>query len=526
MRFFNTTGPCRPQRHYMLEPLARLPKVRRMVEEEKFFVVHAPRQSGKTTTIKAYAETLSAEGEYAAVYASCEAASTAHRGSAPAEDRILASLSQMAAFAGLPEECLPPTPWPDAPEGNRVLHGLREWAQRSPRPVVLFLDEIDALQGDDLVNVLRQLRDGHNSRPAPFPQSVAVCGMRDVRDYKAASGGNPERLVSSSPFNIKVSMRLADFTYDQVAELYGQHTEATGQEFEPAAVGRAFEASQGQPWLVNALAYDIISERGITGLITDELMDEAVERLIRQRATHLDSLAARLYEPRVKRIIEPMLAGLTVASEDVAVYHDDVSYVRDLGLITRSKPLQIANPIYQEVITRVLAAQVEDQLVVEPRSFVTPDGRLDMARLVEEFAAFWRKDGEILTGGQAYTEAAAQLVFMGFLHRVVNGGGIIDREYALGRGRIDLCVRWPYRDGDGKRVWQWEAAELKADRPGRPDPVSEGLAQLDRYLDHLDLDTGVLIVFDTRPDAPPAAERTDVTSASTPSGRQVTLMRA
>jgi hypothetical protein len=102
----------------MLDPLARLPKVRRMIDEEKFYVVHAPRQSGKTTSIKAYAETLSAEGEYAAVYASCETTSTAHRGAATAEDRILARISKRAEFSGLPEERLPPQPWPDAPEGT------------------------------------------------------------------------------------------------------------------------------------------------------------------------------------------------------------------------------------------------------------------------------------------------------------------------------------------------------------------------------------------------------------------------
>ncbi|MGP3911081.1 AAA family ATPase [Nonomuraea sp. 10N515B] len=497
-----------------------------MIEEEKFFVVHAPRQTGKTTTLKAYADVLTAEGVYAAVYASCETASTEQPGAASPEDRILAAISVMAAQAQLPPECLPPEPWPQAPGGFKLRRGLHEWARRSPRPVVLFLDEIDALPGDHLVSVLRQLRDGHNSRPAAFPQSVAVCGMRDGRDYKAASGGNPERLVSSSPFNMKVGMRVADFTFDQVAELYRQHTSATGQEFALAAVQRAFEASQGQPWLVNALAYDIITERGITGPVTDELMDEAVERLIRQRETHLDSLAARLHETRVQRVIEPMLAGLTVPSENIAVYSDDVRYVQDLGLVTRGKPLQISNPIYQEVITRVLAAKVEDQVVLEPRSFVAADGRLDMTRLVAEFAAFWRKDGEILTVGQGYTEAAAQLVFMGFLHRVVNGGGIIDREYALGRGRIDLCVRWPYRDGEGKRVWQWEAVELKVHRPDRPDPVVEGLAQLDRYLDHLDLRTGLLIVFDVRRDAPPAAERTTLTTATTPSGRSVTVLQA
>lgn len=76
---------------------------------------------------------------------------------------------------------------------------------------------------------------------------------------------------------------------------------------------------------------------------------------------------------------------------------------------------------------------------------------------------------------------------MAFMHRVVNGGGYIDREYGVGRGRIDLVVRWPYTGADGKRAWQFEAAELKVWRPGKPDPLPVGLRQLDEYLDRLAL---------------------------------------
>jgi hypothetical protein len=180
------------------------------------------------------------------------------------------------------------------------------------RPLVLFFDEIDALRGQSLISVLRQLRDGATATSATFPHSVALCGLRDVRDYKAASGGDPNRLGTSSPFNIKAkSFHLTDFTFAQVAELYAQHTAATGQEFTPQAVQRSYEASQGQPWLVNALAAEVIDEMSIpvAEAITDDHIDEAVERLIVTRATHLDSLVAKLHEPRVRRVMEPLIAG-------------------------------------------------------------------------------------------------------------------------------------------------------------------------------------------------------------------------
>ena len=509
----------------MLPPISRIPEARELIDEEKYFVIRGPRQSGKTTSLQALAAELRDEGEYAAVYISCESASTRADQAAPAEVRILSEIVAMAQATGLPEDCLPPEPWPEAPGATRLLRGLSAWARRCPRPIVLLLDEIDSIHGDELISVLRQLRQGYNSFPVPFPHGVALCGMRDVRDYKTASGGDPSSLVGPSPFNILAeSMRPADFTFEQVAELYGQHTAATGQEFTAHAIQRAFHASQGQPWLVNALAREIIRELRIpvSQPITDEHMNQAVERLIVARAVHLDSLAAKLREDRAQRIIEPLLTGEVREN----VYDDDLAYVRDLGLITHKPPVQVANPIFQEVIVRVLSQDVEAEILLDRSAFLTADGRLDMPAILQGFLTFWRRNGEILQSRETYHEAACHLIFMAWLHRVVNGGGVIDREYALGRGRMDICVQWPYTDADGKRGWQWEAIELKVHHPRQPDPVEEGLHQLDGYLDHLDLSHGVLIVFDRRPTAPHLLERTAIEQVSSPRGHAVTLVRA
>ncbi|WP_106402563.1 ATP-binding protein [Actinocorallia populi] len=515
MKYFNTTGPCREDEHYMLPPEPRLPEAREYIERGNYFVLHAPRQSGKTTVLETLARTLNAEGEYVAVSFSCETAQTA-KTFEDAEARLLGSIAEAAEDMELAPELRPPDPWPDAVPGNRLRRALRDWAVRCPFPLVLFFDEIDTLTGDNLVSVLSQLRDGHRNRPHRFPHSVVLCGLRDVRDYKAAPGGDPERLGSSSPFNIKVdSLRLADFTYVQVTELYEQHTEATGQKFTPEAVQRAFEASQGQPWLVNALAREVIDKMRVpvTEPVTDKHMETAVERLIVARATHLDSLVARLNEPPVKRIIEPMIAG-TVPSVDLA-YNDDASYARDLGLIKLSRSLQMANPIYQEVVVRVLTEQIENAIQIDSRSFVTSEGRLDFELLLEEFTGFWSLHGEIISREHNYAEAACQLVFMAWLHRVVNGGGLIDREYAVGRGRIDILVRWPLPDG----TEQWEAVELKVHHRGRADPETRGLVQLDGYLRRMGLPCGTLIVFDQRSPMP------TITGSNGPSGRPVTLVR-
>jgi hypothetical protein len=500
------------------------------VEQQGYFVVHAPRQTGKTTTLRALAAALTAEGSHAAVHFSCEA------GEAAADDfgeaaRTLLDVLRLAAEELLPAELRPP-PWPAAPDGSLLLAALTKWAEACPRPLVLFFDEIDALRGESLKSVLRQLRSGFPSRPARAPASVVLCGLRDVRDYKAAAGGDPERLGTSSPFNVKVkSLRLTHFVAEDVVALASQHTEASGQPFTEEALARVFALTGGQPWLVNALLKEVVDEIAVplTEAVTAAHVDEAKERLILARATHLDSLVARLMEPRVRRVLGPLMAG--GYAEAVDTYNDDVAYVRDLGLVAPDNPLRVANPIYREVMVRVLASPVEVQTMVEPRSFVRPDGRLDLMKILSEFAEFWREHGAVLAGTMPYHEVAPQLVLMAYLQRIVNGGGYVDREYGVGRGRIDLLLRWPYPEPGppaegGRPAWQREALELKVWAPGRKDPLDKGLEQLDGYLAPLGLDEGVLVLFDRRPEAPPAEDRTRFEAAVTPAGRRVTVLRA
>jgi hypothetical protein len=510
----------------MLPPEPRLPGARELIDEEQYFVVHAPRQTGKTTTLAALARDLTAAGRHVALRFSCEIAKAAKDDYAAAETQVLGAIRR-AARDSLAAELRPPASWPDAPPGLRLGEGLSAWARACPLPIVLFFDEIDALRGQSLISVLAQLRDGYTSRPAPFPASVVLCGLRDVRDYKAASGGDPSRLGTASPFNISVeSFRIRDFTRDQVAELYGQHTAETEQEFTLEAVRRAFDYTQGQPWLVNALAREIIVKMRVkqTEPITAGHVDEAKERLILARATHLDSLAARLTEPRVRKVIEPLIIGDVPAADPT--YNDDVSYVRDLGLVGEGRPIAIANPIYREVIVRVLGERAADVVTVSPHSFLLPDGQLNFRKILTEFAAFWQEHGEILVNGEEYHEVAPQLVFMAYLQRIVNGGGFIDREYGVGRGRIDILLRKPYTAADGKPAVQREAVELKVRRPKRGDPLNDGLAQLDEYLSRLGLESGSLVIFDRRPKALRGRPSTEISDTRTPGGRAVTVLRA
>jgi hypothetical protein len=514
-RWFNTAGPCRLDQHYMLPPLARLPKIAKLIDRESYFVIHAPRQIGKTTAMLSLAEQLTASEKYVAALVSAEAAQAYGRDIEGAELALL-NAWQTALRYWLPEEFRPPD-WSQLMIGSRISQALSIWAEACSRPIVLLIDEIDALQDDALISVLRQLRDGYPRRPKGFPSSIGLIGLRDVRDYKVASGGS-NRLNTASPFNIKVeSLTLRNFNESEVAELYQQHTADTGQVFTPKAVQLAFDLTQGQPWLVNALARQLTEEIAPepTTTIIPSMVEEAKEILIRRQDTHLDSLAERLREDRVKALIEPILGSQELPQTS----NEDRQYLVDLGLLRRDPAggLVVANPIYREVLPRVLAQGSQDSLPFISPTWLTTEGELDTDRLLHAFLDFWLQHGEALLKSASYPEIAPHLVLMAFLHRVINGGGTLEREYAIGRDRMDLCLRY------GAVIL---GIEIKVWATGRADPLTKGLEQLAGYLNRLNQSSGWLMIFDRRTNAPALEDRLRTELTQTAAGQQITVIRA
>ena len=281
-----------PQRHYCIPPLSRinLEEVLELVEDMRYFALHAPRQTGKTSTLKALADTLNASGKYRCVYANVEVGQTAREDVARAMRAVIDQLGKRASrmlgdnFVDSVQSDLLATYSPDSVL-NRM---LTLWAEADARPLVLLIDEIDTLQGDSLISVLRQLRAGYDERPDGFPQSVILCGVRDVRDYRIYSSSRGFSITGGSAFNIRAkSLRLGDFTQDEVRSLLGQHTAETGQEFEAGAMERIWELTVGQPWLVNALALQACfgdkAGRDRRRSIGPGAVDRARETLVRNR---------------------------------------------------------------------------------------------------------------------------------------------------------------------------------------------------------------------------------------------------
>ena len=451
-RFFNTTGPVVAADHYCIPPLDRLDlrEVLDLVRTKRYFVLHAPRQTGKTSALLALRALLNggSEGAYRCVYVNVEIGQAMREDVEPAMRAILGALASWARRT-LNDDFLDEA-WPallakHGPAGA-LGEALGRWAEADPRPLVLLIDEIDALVGDTLLSVLRQLRAGYDLRPAGFPQSVVLCGVRDVRDYRIHSSAEKAVVAGGSAFNVKArSLRLGDFSRDDVLALLAQHTDETGQAFDADALETIWERTRGQPWLVNALADEACfrteAGRDRRRPIRAGDIRDAQERIVLRRETHLDQLADKLREDRVRRVVGPLLSG----GDERDFSARDIEYVRDLGLVAAAPPLRIANPIYAEVVPRELTAAAEEGLVQELAWYVDADGGLDVGNLLAAFQAFFREHSEHWVARFDYREAGPQLLLQAFLQRIVNGGGRIEREYGLGRGRTDLLIVWPQR---------------------------------------------------------------------------------
>jgi hypothetical protein len=488
---FNIAGPCHPNEHYMLPAQERCQGVLQLVEQKQYFVIHAARQSGKTTLLLELTRQLNETGDYYALYCSLETA----QGINEAEKGIPAIVKALQFKVEMHEQLAPYSFAELADYSNYttiLLRVLSQFCRQLDKPLVIFFDEADCLTNGTLIAFLRQLRDGYVSRhDIPFVHSIALVGMRNIRDYKSDIRDDRKTLGSYSPFNIvKTSKTLRNFTQEEITQLYAQHTQETAQVFSPQVIQKVYENSQGQPWLVNAIACEIIEqilEFDVSRTILPTHVEQAVQTLILRRDTHIDSLMERLKEKRVQKIVEPVLLG---DSQRYDLLDDDYQYVLDLGLL-REKDRHIvpSNPIYGEVIIRALSFRSQQELdeVFSFKPNYLANGKLDMQQLLTDFQQFWRENSEIWINRYQYQEAAPHLVMQAFLQRIVNSGGQISREIASGRKRLDLCIHYQQNR---------YPIELKLRYGDKT--YQEGQAQLMDYMDKLSCEEGWLIVFDRR----------------------------
>ncbi len=504
MRHFNVADPVGREDHYAVPPLDRVnpDEILSLIREGRYFVLHGPKLTGKTSTLLALRNLLNGgdAGEYRCAYVNVQSAWSARGDVALAMERIASEIAREARLTLGDEATAQAAREIDAdafPRDDALADLLATWSRAASEPLVLLIDEVDELMGAPMISFLRQLQAGYPNRPAAFPQSVVLCGVRDVRDHRNHTRSEEEAIAAGSVFDIEAkSIELPDFTRADVAALLGQHTKETGQEFAPRAIAAVWEQTRGQPWLVNALAKKTCFRAGKPrercGPVEERDVFAAREELIQRGDFPVNRLHDKLLEPWVRRVIGPLLSG-----DDGHYSRRDFERVGDLGLVASGQALQVANPIYGEAIPRTLTRMLESEIQLEETDrFADATGALDMDALLAAFQEFFSEDAERLIARAHYEEAGPQLVLQAFLHRVVKGKGRLERSYAAGSRRVELAVVWPTGTESAQR-FAVVCTKVEEGRALAPE-IERGVERTAVRMDASGADAGHLVVFDLR----------------------------
>ncbi|MDR1039080.1 MAG: ATP-binding protein [Deltaproteobacteria bacterium] len=528
----------------MIPALVRNPDIMPLIDEKRFFVIHSPRQSGKTTLLNALCEEINGGGKYYALKVSVsavEAAETKHE----AFDIISGAIQDAVKISSLPAMESLAVDFPLFPEmdiGRRKKNILQYMCARLDKDLVVFFDEADVIPETSMIAFLRQIREGYLSRKedkAKFPRSLAFVGLLDLRDYRLTDRPNGQPRRPGSPFNVKrASLSIPNFSENDIRSLYSQHTDACGQKFDESAIERAWYWTDGQPWLVNALASDIVKiqlRNQFSEIVTGTHVDTAANKLIFSREHHFDSLLERLKDHKVRRVMSAVIAGSQLTSSMIVddpvntIFDDDIQLCVDVGLLKYDPDGPAgylpANRIYNEIFLRTLVSRMNLNI---PEKFVSKwyrENAIDMNGLMKAFQRFWMKNAELLTDkakidvefgdsisrylereGLAFAEMGSEnkfivnlkrslvrivdesscvLVLYAFLQRVLNGGtATVNRHYPLGRKAVDLFVEY-----------EGHAYPIEVKIKGHM-TSAKSIRQLQGYIDRCRASEGWLVVFD------------------------------
>lgn len=491
-RRFTLHGACEPALHHRLDPLARLPDAHRLLTSGAACALRAPPAGGRTTHLLALAERLAADG-HPIVWLPGAALDLDPADLTYAEHALLDRLRHAAERA--PAE-LRPAGWRSGGPWQCLAVALDDWRRAIPRPPVVIVDDLDRL-ARPVAGLLR-------AQLATASVPVVIAGVDDPR------GADPYRLGRGAP-----TLRVPAFDAAEVEALYRQHAEATGQRFTPDAAQRAAAWSGGHPWLVTAIAQEIVEGLAVEGAVDARHVDRAAARLLAAWPAWLEGLARALDRAAVARVLWPLLVGAVPEGPTVAA---DLDAAWAAGLVT-ADGARAAGALPLAAAIRLAAAGLDRRLplVGDCRR---PDGGFDLPRAMSAFSSAWKSRGARIVAEHVRPDHAPVLAAASLMNRLLPPGA--GRwTAAFGLGHLALRIELPL----AARSRQRAALIIKVRRPGEPQPLEDGLAAVDRALHGEAEGEGALILFDGRQPGTTLPGGARLAWEQSPAGREVVVVR-
>ena len=516
MRRFWTQGPVNAQEHYVVSRSDEIADYIKRVDEGRYVVLFAPRQTGKTTFFQDALTALVAD--------SASVGQTIDYFPIQLSFDVYKNLDLAAFYGHLYEQmredieavfqrrgCVPSEALREFLEGTTLIDHLSMMrffkqfarfldAEYDGQQVVLVIDEFDGIPQVALSDFLHTLRHIYISGKPRCPHSVGIIGVKSIAQL------NYDRSIS--PFNIQDEFHLPNFTLEQVHELLGQYTTEVGQAFVPEVIAAIHKQTAGQPVLVNRFAQILTEELDIpkSEPITMAHFSKAHAQLLHERNTNIEHLTTNIRRnPR----FESVLMRIMARDEGVDFNMDDdiISELAMYGVIKKASDgmCEILNPIYLYRIMRTFKPTVngleEQYLPKGPNenflNYITPIGRIDIEALLDNFRDFIARAGfKILQVPDTPQESVGRHLLLAYLDQFVKDiGGFIHIEVQTGRGRMDIIITHNQQKYIIEtKIWRGEHR------------YQAGKRQLAAYLRTEGVTEGNYIVFDHRQDPEPRVE--------------------
>lgn len=523
MRSFGTTGRVRPEQHYIVPRTQEIADFRHRVEEGKYIVLFAPRQTGKTTFFRLALEALATEDS---TYFPIQLDFQAMRNAAPTTfyqqlyyqiNRQIKSVFQKR--GKVPSEALTQflenTTLTDHFSMEAFFENLKSFLDNDFRnqrlastKVVLLIDEFDGIPQTVISDFLYTLRQIYLSEEQHCPHSVGIVGVKSIAqlDYDR----------SVSPFNIQDEFRLPNFTLEQVQELLGQYTDEVGQAFAPEVLESIQKQTAGQPVLVNRFAQILTEALDIpkTQTITPDHFLQAHTQLLHERNINIQHLTTNIRKDRrFQRILMDIMSyeeGLLFNLRDPLI--DELA---TYGVIARDSDgmCQIANPIYLYCIMQTFKPTINglereyfhEDNIEGFQDYLTATGHIDMEQLLDNFRDFIARAGfKILQVPDTLQESVGRHLLLTYLDLFArNVGGVLSFEVETGRGRMDLLITRKGRKYIAEtKIWRGNIR------------YQMGKKQLAAYLKLEGETQGYYVVFDHRRTPEPQVETETIEGVS------------
>lgn len=497
---FNINGPCRPQKHYMVDLTSRLRAVKDMVDKGEYFTIHKARQYGKTTMLQALAGYL--QEQYAVVSLDFQRMSAL---SFESEQHFVSAFAEELLYLirELPEE-IQGQLRAFVEEKARInslpalFRVLSQWCGQSPKPLVLMIDEVDTATNNQVfLDFLSQLRAAYLSRDQlPTFQSVILAGVYDIRNMQRKIRPDQEH-KQNSPWNIAAKFRVEmSFSTEEVANML-QEYEAdyrTGMDVRQMA-DLIEQYTSGYPYLVSGLCKMLDEEiAGSTGFPTrshawtEEGFYEAEKKMVKEDNPLYESLLGKLKQyPELRTILYQLLfTGKTIP---YTATNDCMKDAAMFGFIKNERDtVAISNRIFETVLynhfisEEYTTSKMYEVGLQEKNQFLV-GGHLDIRRILEKFVeTFQELYG---TEDERFLEEVGRKYFLLFLKPIINGVGNYSIEpQTRNHDRMDVVI---YYRGEQNilelKIWRGNAYQERGEK------------QLAGYLDYFHLKKGYMLSF-------------------------------